>query len=83
MSDHTLKCLINKEEYDFLNTERDALEMHSATGNLRNLDSIWLKGAANVYQKIFSATRPNINCRTCIAQFVRPLLHQIHEYEKK
>lgn len=81
--DRTLDCLIDKEEYDFLKSEKDALEEQAATGNLRNLDPVWLKGAALIYQKIYNQQRPNINCRTCIAAFVRPLLHQIHQFENK
>jgi hypothetical protein len=82
VSDPTLSCLLNKEQYEFLNTERGKLETWRATGAMNNLDPAWLKGAANIHQAIFNSQRPNTNCIHCIIAMCGPLLHQIHEYEK-
>jgi hypothetical protein len=81
--DNTLNCLINKEQYDFLNTERPNLDMFAATGALNNLDPSYLKGARNIHQLIYGGTPPNINCKACIVQMVRPLLYQLQQFENQ
>lgn len=83
MSDPLLDCYIDNEQYKFLNGARAALEMHRATGNLPYLDYPWLKGASGIYALIFNDKTPNIHCGECVKTFVRPLLNQIHQYEKK
>lgn len=81
-TDPTKNLLINKEQYDFLKEYKDALAMQAATGNLSNLDPIWIRGAAALYSMIYNQPRPNINCRACIDAFVKPLYYQIQKYEQ-
>lgn len=88
MADKTLELCITQEQYDILNDlyanhdARRKLETFNATGNLANLDIVWLRSAANIYSFIYNAQKPNIHCITCITAFVKPLLHQIHLYEQ-
>lgn len=83
MSDPTMNCLINQEQYKFLNTERAALDMYNATNSCKNLDKNYVAGMANIFVLIYNQPRPNVNCNTCIAAMLKPLLHQIHQFEKK
>jgi hypothetical protein len=80
--DWTLDLLINKEQYDFINQERAALDLFHATGNLKNLDPAYLKYLANTSALIYNIKRPNVNCPQCVAQMLRPLIHQLHKYEE-
>lgn len=82
MSDPTLNLLINKEQYDFINQERPALDMFNATGNMKNFDNAYLKGLQNITALIYNVQKPNINCGRCIAAMLPPMIHQIHKYEE-
>jgi hypothetical protein len=80
--DPTMNLLIDKEQYDFLKEKKNELATQAATGNLSNLDPIWIKGASEIYSLIYGQPRPNINCRTCVEAFVKPLYYQIQKYEQ-
>lgn len=82
MNDPTMNLLINKEQYDFINQERYALDMFNATGNMKNFDPAYTKGIANITALIYNVKRPNVNCPACVSQMLRPLIHQLHKYEE-
>lgn len=83
MSDPTKRLLINKEQYDILNTERPGLDLMVSTGNQKNFSPVYIKAAAGIYSLIYGHPMPNQHCKHCIGNFLRPLHYQLQLFEQQ